>query len=120
MSASSLPHLKERGAEVAADAPSAAQPRGRTPRRKTCARSSARSANASRKTEQACRPAAASVSTSTTKFASWKPTGGTGRSDWSQIETDIDEEPERIRRTYDVTADRLEPIGLVYLWPVTG
>ena len=37
-----------------------------------------------------------------------------------EIATEIDEEPERIRRTYDVTAERLEPIGLAYLWPVTG
>ncbi len=37
-----------------------------------------------------------------------------------QIEHEIEQEPERIRRTYDVTAERLEPIGLAYLWPVTG
>lgn len=37
-----------------------------------------------------------------------------------QIEREIREEPERIRRAYDVTAERLEPIGLAYLWPVTG
>src|SRR5205823_11301206 len=37
-----------------------------------------------------------------------------------ELEIEIDEEPERIRRTYDVTAERLEPIGLAYLWPVTG
>lgn len=37
-----------------------------------------------------------------------------------EIELEIDTEPERIRRTYDVAAQRLEPIGLAYLWPVTG
>jgi len=37
-----------------------------------------------------------------------------------QIAREIDAEPERIRRTYDVTSERLEPIGLAYLWPVTG
>ena len=29
-------------------------------------------------------------------------------------------EPERIRRVYEVKATRTEPVGLVYLWPVTG
>jgi len=30
---------------------------------------------------------------------------------------EIDREPARIRETYTVKADRLEPVGLVYLWP---
>ena len=29
-------------------------------------------------------------------------------------------EPERIRQVYEVKASRVEPVGLVYLWPVTG
>jgi hypothetical protein len=29
-------------------------------------------------------------------------------------------EPERIRSTYEVAAQRIEPVGLVYLWPATG
>lgn len=29
-------------------------------------------------------------------------------------------EPERIREVYQVKAQRIEPVGLVYLWPVTG
>jgi hypothetical protein len=37
-----------------------------------------------------------------------------------EIEKEIDEEPERVRQAYDVTAERLEPVGLAYLWPVTG
>lgn len=37
-----------------------------------------------------------------------------------EIASEVDEEPDRIRRTYDVTAKRLEPVGLAYLWPVTG
>ena len=28
--------------------------------------------------------------------------------------------PDRIRELYDVKATRIEPVGLVYLWPVTG
>jgi ERCC4-related helicase len=37
-----------------------------------------------------------------------------------RIEKEIHEEPPRIRASYDVTAHRLEPVGLVYLWPTTG
>ena len=33
---------------------------------------------------------------------------------------EIDSEPARIRASYDVKATRFEPVGLVYLWPVTG
>ncbi|MDP1571933.1 MAG: DISARM system SNF2-like helicase DrmD [Vicinamibacterales bacterium] len=33
---------------------------------------------------------------------------------------ELDTEPERIRRSYDVKATRFEPVGLVYLWPITG
>jgi hypothetical protein len=29
-------------------------------------------------------------------------------------------EPERIREAYKVKAERLEPVGVVYLWPVSG
>ena len=34
-----------------------------------------------------------------------------------RLATDIAQEPERVRRAYSVVADRLETIGLVYLWP---
>jgi hypothetical protein len=37
-----------------------------------------------------------------------------------RLEKEIREEPARIRASYDVTAHRLEPVGLVYLWPATG
>lgn len=36
------------------------------------------------------------------------------------IEQELATEPDRIRAVYDVKAQRVEPIGLVYLWPVTG
>jgi hypothetical protein len=43
---------------------------------------------------------------------------------WGRRLTDIDRElatePERIRGVYVVKAQRIEPVGLVYLWPVTG
>jgi hypothetical protein len=33
---------------------------------------------------------------------------------------EIETEPARIRASYEVKATRFEPVGLVYLWPVTG
>jgi hypothetical protein len=36
------------------------------------------------------------------------------------LEHELRSEPERIRQVYDVKATRIEPVGLVYLWPVTG
>jgi superfamily II DNA or RNA helicase len=37
----------------------------------------------------------------------------------SSIDEEINKEPERIRALYDVQAQRVEPVGLVYLWPLT-
>jgi superfamily II DNA or RNA helicase len=37
-----------------------------------------------------------------------------------QIDKELIEEPERIRNVYDVKAQRVEPVGLAYLWPITG
>jgi superfamily II DNA or RNA helicase len=34
-----------------------------------------------------------------------------------QFERDLASEPERVRRFYEVQARRVEPVGLVYLWP---
>ena len=36
------------------------------------------------------------------------------------LQHELDSEPERIREVYRVKATRVEPIGLVYLWPVSG
>lgn len=36
------------------------------------------------------------------------------------IDRELEGEPARIRAVYEVKAQRVEPIGLVYLWPVTG
>jgi ERCC4-related helicase len=38
----------------------------------------------------------------------------------ARLEKEIAEEPARIRASYDVHAHRLEPVGLVYLWPASG
>ncbi|MEL6814956.1 MAG: DISARM system SNF2-like helicase DrmD [Cyanobacteria bacterium J06598_3] len=37
-----------------------------------------------------------------------------------QLEAEIETEPARIEEGYRVKASRVEPVGLVYLWPVTG
>ena len=36
------------------------------------------------------------------------------------FDRDLAEEPQRIRRFYEVQARRVEPVGLVYLWPETN
>jgi SNF2 family DNA or RNA helicase len=36
------------------------------------------------------------------------------------LENELRTEPDRIRGAYQVCAQRIEPVGLVYLWPVTG
>ena len=38
----------------------------------------------------------------------------------AQFDRDLETEPDRIREFYEVRARRVEPIGLVYLWPDTG
>ena len=38
----------------------------------------------------------------------------------SEIDDEIEKEPPRVRQGYQIMAHRLEPVGLVYLWPVTG
>jgi hypothetical protein len=111
-----LPCLEERGAEVAADA-----------RRQLAARADAE-AKAMReilvsqrervsKTEEKSRQLRLQIDEEARQLEA-------NRRYWEkrldEIASEIDEEPERIRRTYDVAAERLEPIGLAYLWPVTG
>lgn len=36
------------------------------------------------------------------------------------LERELESEPARIRASYDVKATRVEPVGVVYLWPVSG
>jgi hypothetical protein len=38
----------------------------------------------------------------------------------TELDTEIDREPARVRDNYQVRASRLEPVGLVYLWPATN
>jgi hypothetical protein len=38
----------------------------------------------------------------------------------SDIDAELESEPARIRETYTVKAQRIEPVGIVYLWPITG
>ena len=37
-----------------------------------------------------------------------------------QFDRDLEREPQRIRERYAVRAQRIEPVGLVYLWPETN
>ncbi len=37
-----------------------------------------------------------------------------------RLEAELETEPDRIRDLYQVKATRIEPVGLVYLWPETG
>jgi hypothetical protein len=37
-----------------------------------------------------------------------------------RLQNDLAAEPEKVRQGYEVHALRLEPIGLVYLWPATN
>ena len=36
------------------------------------------------------------------------------------LDVELEEEPARVRTNYEVRATRVEPVGLVYLWPVSG
>jgi hypothetical protein len=38
----------------------------------------------------------------------------------TRLEQELRNEPKRLRDSYEVRAHRLEPIGLVYLWPASG
>jgi superfamily II DNA or RNA helicase len=37
-----------------------------------------------------------------------------------QFERDLEQEPQRVRNFYEVRVKRIEPVGLVYLWPETN
>jgi polyhydroxyalkanoate synthesis regulator phasin len=38
----------------------------------------------------------------------------------TRLERELRDEPRRLRESYEVRAHRLEPVGLVYLWPASG
>ena len=38
----------------------------------------------------------------------------------AQIDRELDSEPQRIERIYQVKASRIDPVGIVYLYPVSG
>jgi hypothetical protein len=38
----------------------------------------------------------------------------------ASLQQELQTEPDRIRELYKVRARRIEPVGLVYLWPITG
>ena len=37
--------------------------------------------------------------------------------EFDQFDRDLEVEPQRVRGFYEVRAKRVEPVGLVYLWP---
>ena len=37
-----------------------------------------------------------------------------------QFDLDLEQEPQRVRSFYEVRVKRIEPVGLVYLWPETN
>jgi len=47
-------------------------------------------------------------------------TAATWETRLGEVHRERETEPERIRALYEVKARRVEPIGLVYLWPVTN
>ncbi len=48
-----------------------------------------------------------------TNMSSW-------RTRLEQFDRDLEQEPQRVREFYGVRARRVEPVGLVYLWPETN
>jgi hypothetical protein len=38
----------------------------------------------------------------------------------AEIKHEIRDEPARVRASYEIRAFRLEPVGLVYLWPLSN
>ena len=54
------------------------------------------------------------------RCASSRPTAGPGTASCSRLQNDLETEPEKVREGYEVQARRLEPVGLVYLWPATN
>lgn len=38
----------------------------------------------------------------------------------TKIDRELETEPQRIRQAYEVKADRIEPVGFVYLWPLSN
>ena len=38
----------------------------------------------------------------------------------AQFDADLEREPKRIRHFYEIQRTRVEPVGLVYLWPETN
>jgi hypothetical protein len=48
------------------------------------------------------------------------PLGACSLKNFSCVDADLVKEPQRVADFYRVKSFRLEPVGLAYLWPVTG
>jgi superfamily II DNA or RNA helicase len=113
-----LVHLEERGKAIAADARAKLVSRG---------------AEEARKMEEILRAQQKRIETTIDKSKTFQldlfndeesKQLEADRTHWGrrlkEIERELQDEPKRIRDVYDVKAERIEPIGIAYLWPVTG
>jgi len=111
-----LPHLEQRGQEAKADAEKRLAERGRAEfesmlrileeQRKRVADQAGRSIQLDLFNEQERRQ----IESNRRYWERWL----------ANVEGDIQREPARIMEFYTVASSRIEPIGLAYLWPVTG
>lgn len=114
-----LPHLDTRGMEAKSDAEAKLAARGRTE-----AESLRRVLEEQRRRVEAELGRTASVQLTLEFDEQEKRQLESNRRYWQKwlanVEGDLKREPDRVRDFYRVTSFRIEPIGLAYLWPVTG
>ena len=115
-----LPHLEDRGLDLCADAENKLKERGE------------REARAMREILEAQQKRVAQTAAKYEDRQQWLP--GLKPEEQRQLEAnqrhwgkrlgelagELQTEPERIRDQYRIKAWRIEPVGLIYLWPVTG
>jgi len=114
-----LPHLEKRGHEAKGDAEKKLAERGRN--ESESLRKSSTTKNAASRANSAAPRIRSFFSLSTTPK---KRQLDSNRRYWQRwlenVETDLRREPERILDFYKITSFRIEPVGIAYLWPVTG
>ena len=118
-----LPHLQTRGEEYAADASKKLRERGEAEAkamREILETQKKHIADTVPSTTSEIAPAVARLRRSRTNCASLNANRRYWDKRLAALEQELQTEPDRIRELYDVKANRIEPVGLVYLWPVTG
>ena len=117
-----LPQLEPRAEELAALAIEQAPRSAASGRSGTCARPSSGSASACARSWRSTRASSTQLTLDFDEeekrqleadMRSW-------RTRLEQFDRDLEQEPQRIREFYEVRAQRVEPVGLVYLWPETN